>query len=214
MRIIQISGKGRVGKTTLAHLIAKACFAKGYIPVIIPFAKSLKDEAKSLGYDKDTDPENYRKFCQKLGAERRKENEDYWVTRTFGEIQEYMVKELDNKKQNKDHWEYVIIQDDVRYMNELALGRDLVATQIFIDSGNRRLEDQDGEWRTHESETLANVVEESFSKNSSDYEELFDFVLVNGGSIKYLEQYVKDDLTDWLDLGFLELEEIKDDEAE
>ena len=41
MRIVQISGKGRVGKTTLANLIAKYSFNLGYIPVILPFVLKI-----------------------------------------------------------------------------------------------------------------------------------------------------------------------------
>ena len=53
MRIIQISGKGRVGKTTLAHLIAKYSFELGYIPVILPFADAIKQQAAALGITKE-----------------------------------------------------------------------------------------------------------------------------------------------------------------
>jgi molybdopterin-guanine dinucleotide biosynthesis protein len=211
MRIIQISGRGRVGKTTLAHLIAQESFKKGFIPVVLPFAKAIKDTAASMGFTKEVDSSQYRKFCQELGASKRAENEDYWVTQTFAQIQDYMVKELDNKKQNKTHWEYVIIQDDVRYMNELALGRDLVATQLFLDADSRKLEENNAEWRNHESEILANKTEESLSQTKSDYIDLFDFVISNGSSLNDLQQIVKEDIKDWLELGFLELEEVPDD---
>ena len=206
MRVIQISGKGRVGKTTLANLIAKYSFNLGYIPVILPFAQAIKDLANQQGITKESDSSKYREFCQELGASKRKEDEDYWVTRTFGKIQEYMVKEIDNKTEQKTHWEYVIIQDDVRYMNELALGRDLVATQIFLDSSGRKLEEADAEWRTHESETMANVIEDSLGNINSDYEDLFDIILDNGSSLTDLETEVKISLADWLELGYLELE--------
>jgi hypothetical protein len=123
-----------------------------------------------------------------------------------------MIKEIDNKKAGKTHYEYVIIQDDVRYMNELALGRDLVATQIFIDSGIRELSENNAEWRQHESEVLANLVEESFGSPNSEYEELFDIIIQNDGTPVELEKEVKENIKEWLDLGYIELEAY--DEAE
>lgn len=210
MRIIQISGRGRVGKTTLAKFIAKKAFDMGYIPVFLPFAESLKLEAESKGFGKDTNPVEYRKYCQELGASKRREDADYWVDKTYEKIQEYMVKELDKKASQDKNWEYLLIQDDVRFMNELVLGRDLAATQIFIDSGGRKLEDEDAPWRSHESETLANAVETSFCIMNSEYEDIFDDVVMNNASIKELEAEVKDKLTDWLDMGFLELEDVND----
>ena len=117
------------------------------------------------------------------------------------------LNEIDNKKQNKTHYEYVIIQDDVRYMNELALGRDLVATQIFLSAGDRKLEEHNAEWRNHESEILGNAVDEAIGKNNNDYDSSFDYIISNDGSTKDLEQLVKDNLDDWLDLGYMELEE-------
>ena len=208
MRIIQISGKGRVGKTTLANFIAKRAFDKGYIPVLLPFAASLKKAAEDAGFDKKTHPDEYRKYCQEFGAIKRAEDEDYWVNQTYEKIQEYMVLELDKKTHNNKYWEYLIIQDDVRFMNELALGRDLVATQIFVDSGGRILEEPKASWRNHESEILANAIEASFNFTHSEYEELFDVVISNGSTLKYLDKEVKDYLDEWLDMGFLELEDI------
>lgn len=206
MRIIQISGKGRVGKTTLANMIAKESFNRGFIPVIIPFAASIKQLAEEKGMSKEQNSTEYRKFCQDLGEAKRNEDEDYWVVKTFATIQEYMVKEIDNKKEAKEHWEYVIIQDDVRYMNELAMGREFVATQIFLSQGNRILSEPLAEWRLHNSEVLANACEET----PEAYDDLFDVTIFNDGSIKELEKEVKEYLGEWLELGYLELEAYDD----
>ena len=213
MRIIQISGKGRVGKTTLAHLIAKYSFELGYIPVILPFADAIKKQAAALGITKEKDSSAYREFCQQLGANRRSEDPDYWVVRSYESIQEYMIKELDNKKEGKTNFEYVIIQDDVRYMNELAFGRDIVATQIFLSQGIRKLEEEDADWRNHESETLANDIEHSYKKANiqGKYDDLFDVVVTNDGELDDLDYLVKQAIEYWLDIGYLELEEYNDD---
>ena len=213
MRIIQISGKGRVGKTTLAHLIAKYSFELGYIPVILPFADAIKKQAAALGITKEKNSSAYREFCQQLGANRRSEDPDYWVIRSYESIQEYMIKELDNKKDGKTNFEYVIIQDDVRYMNELAFGRDMVATQIFLSQGIRKLEEEDADWRNHESETLANDIEHSYKKANiqGKYDDLFDVVVTNDGELDDLDYLVKQAIEYWLDIGYLELEEYNDD---
>ena len=206
MRLIQISGKGRVGKTTLASLIAKHSFELGYTPIILPFAQAIKDQALKEGITKESDSSKYREFCQKLGADKRQTDADYWVVRTFEKMQEYMVKEIDNKKEEKTYYEFVIIQDDVRYVNELALGRELAATQIFISHGDRDLEEMQAEWRSHESETLANEIETSFTKPNSDYEDGFDVIIFNDGNLEDLDREVKNNIKDWLELGYLELE--------
>lgn len=207
MKIIQISGKGRVGKTTLANQIQKLAFELGYIPVIVPFANAIKTAAAVQGLTKENNPEEYRKFCQHIGAEKRKEDPDYWVVRSFESIQDLMLKEVDNKKENKKHWEYVVIQDDVRYMNEIAFGRELAAIQIFIDSGMRKLAEHDFEWRNHESEKLANEVEESFFKPNSNYEELFDVIIFNGGTLEDFIEEINESIEEWLDIASLEVEE-------
>jgi hypothetical protein len=211
MRIIQISGKGRVGKTTLAHLIAKYSLDLGYNPIILPFAAAIKKMAEEQGITKESDSSKYREFCQELGASKRAENSEYWIIKTFETLQEYMLKEIDNKQNVRSDFEYVIIQDDVRYMNELAFGRDLAATQIFVSEDDRNLPEHNAEWRNHESEDLANNYEKSFTKTlANNYEDLFDIVVFNGESTKELESFVKSNIKDWLDIGYIELEEIGD----
>jgi hypothetical protein len=213
MRLIQISGRGRVGKSTLAHLIATHSLDLGYIPIILPFAKAIKDAAAKQGLTKESNSKEYREFCQKLGAEKRKDDPDYWAVRTFETIQEYMVKEIENRKAKKENFEYIVIQDDVRYMNEIRLGRELAATQIFIESGERKLEEEGADWRNHESEVLANEIEKSFGKPNSNYEDLFDVIITNDETLKDLDKLVKNNIEEWLELGYLELE-FEDEETE
>jgi len=213
MRIIQISGKGRVGKTTLAHLIAKHAFDLGYIPVMLPFADGIKKLAAAQGITKEGDSSAYRDFCQNIGASKRAEDPDYWVTKSYETIQEYMIKEIDNKTAKKTNYEYVIIQDDVRYMNELAFGRELVATQIFLSQGTRKLNEHNAKWRSHESEAMSNQIEKDMliPAKQEDAEEAFDIIINNDGDLEELEHIVKQALKYWLDLGYLELEEYNED---
>lgn len=211
MRLIQIAGKGRAGKTTVANMISKYAFNMGYIPVIVPFAGAIKELAAKANLTKESNSAEYRKYCQQLGEEKRKEDCDYWVTRTFEKIQEYMVKELDNKSEGKKFWEFVIIQDDVRYTNEVALGKELAAIQIFIDPGHRELEEHNAPWREHESESLATLVEASLNLPKSEYEDMFDIFLDNSDSLVTLEEDIKDSLKLWLEIGYLDLEEYSEE---
>lgn len=209
MRLIQLSGIGRVGKTTAAHMICKAVFNLGYRPVIVPFAQAIKTAAAEKGITKEADSKKYRDFCQKIGAKERKKDPDYWVNKTGEVIHEYMLKEVDNKKLHTN-WEYVIVQDDVRYMNELAFGRNLAAIQLFIHAGDRVVQEADAEWRTHESETLANQVVAFMGSPNSEYDELFDTIIENSGSLTDLENMINENIKDWLDSAWIELEEMVD----
>jgi hypothetical protein len=207
MRLIQISGVGRVGKTTLAHMVCKEAFELGYRPVIIPFADAIKKAAAKKGLTKESNSEEYRKFCQKTGASKRKKNPDHWVDETEKAILEYMEKEVNNKRELLTNWEYVIVQDDVRYMNELAFGRKLAAIQLFVYAGDRQIPEHNAEWRTHESETLANQVSAFMGMANSEYDDLYDAVLYNSGTLEDLKEMVKTNIQDWLSSSWIELEE-------
>jgi len=185
MIVIMLGGKARVGKTTAANILKIIAENMGMKPVIVPFAKAIKDEAAKLGLSKETKPDQYRAFCQDLGERKRKENPDYWVE-CFNKTFEKLAKEENENLENnsKKYKERVIIIDDCRYMNEVAYGRKIGAKQIFIAHGSRQLEDHNGEWRNHESETMANKIELS----EKDYDQLFEFRLINDGSMdKYVE---------------------------
>jgi hypothetical protein len=93
-------------------------------------------------------------------------------------------------------------------MNEIALGRELAATQLFIDSGGRTLPEDDAEWRQHESEELANKVEDSFGLPNSQYEDIFDFIVVNNETKAELKADIVEMFDSIIDLGKLEIEEI------
>lgn len=209
MRLIQLSGIGRVGKTTAAHMICKAAFNLGYRPVIVPFAQAIKMDAAEKGITKEANSQKYREYCQAIGAKKRKEDPEYWVNKTYKTIHEYMLKEVDNKKSHTN-WEYVIVQDDVRYMNELAFGRNLAAIQLFIHAGDRVVDEANADWRQHESETLANQVVAFMGSPNSEYDELFDSVIENSGTLTELEEMIKENINDWLDSAWIELEEITD----
>lgn len=194
MKVIQISGVGRVGKTTLASLIAEYAVDQGFIPLMVPFAKALKEEAAELGYNKDDNPEEYRKFCQKHGAGRREEDPDYWVKKARIEIEKAKLSELERRRRGKRTWEHLILQDDVRYMNELAYGRDIGAYQIFVTPFERMIMEENDPWRHHESERLANLVEAGDRR----YTDVFHEYVINDKSIPKLNTFMKKHFFTWI----------------
>ena len=100
MKFIQICGAGRAGKSTTANMIYELAYENNYIPVVLPFAKALKAEAASKGFKKSVDPEGYRSYCQKWGAGRREEDQDYWVKKVHEEVT--ALKEAEHLKVDKE----------------------------------------------------------------------------------------------------------------
>lgn len=180
MITIVLVGKARVGKTTAAEHIA--AMAKKYFdckPVILPFAKALKDAAAAAGFTKESNPTEYRNFCQTQGEAKRTEDPDHWIKIFEEEWRTYAV--MDEKLMNNPSklWkERVVIVDDCRYLNELNLAKRLGAKIVFIAADKRVLEDNDAEWRKHDSETLANTLEQ----DTKDYESYLEFIVKNGGT--------------------------------
>ena len=193
MKFIQLCGAGRSGKSTIAKMLWNIAYEHNYIPIVLPFAKALKEEAAEYGFTKEDKPEEYRKYCQKWGAGRRKEDPDYWVKKVNECVLEYMLKELELSKTN-ERFEHLIIQDDVRYMNEIAYGRSVDAYQIFVTTGDRDLPELMDDWRNHESEQLAFKVE----LGDPDYTELFHEFLVNDGDYNLLNDTVNERFITWV----------------
>lgn len=188
MIVVFFAGKARVGKTTAANLMLKFAKKNDMSPVILPFAKAIKDEAERHGLSKELNPEGYRTFCQDIGASRRAEDPDYWIKQFNQEL--IKLQEKDNEMMNDPTrlWrETVVIVDDCRYLNELEYGRKIGAQLIFISSGGRQLSDNDAEWRNHESEVVANTFD-----SLTDCENMFDWIIKNGQSQKAFEQKLKD----------------------
>lgn len=176
MMLLMLSGKARVGKTTSAQLISEHAYKKGYSPVLLSFATVLKEEVtKNTQWTKENNPSEFRIACQKLGADRRKEDPNYWVKALQKRLKEIKVADAASLESDPQVWhEKMVIVDDCRYMNEVIFGRKVGACQIFVSHGSRKLEDHNGEWRQHESETMANSTEEAGKS-----QDLFHFLLSN-----------------------------------
>lgn len=196
MITLLIAGQARVGKTTAANYIANLAKKQEYKPIILPFAQAIKDEAAANGLTKENNPEEYRKFCQSIGEGRRKENPDHWINMFKEKWLELHNKDKEAAQSTAKIWkETVVIVDDCRYLNELNFGKSINAKTIFISRGSRVLEDQDADWRNHESEMMANLYE----AGDKDYQDIFSYIVKNEGTIKDYHSKLKDRLLNWLD---------------
>ena len=194
MLIIMISGKARVGKTTLAKWLSEYAYNEGYTPVILPFAQALKEEAEKRGYSKDKNPEEYRAFCQTLGSEARKEDENFWVKKFKEKVKFMYEQEQKALSEDPDTWhEKVIIVDDCRYMNEVAAARDLKALTIFVSHEDRVLPEDSAEWRNHESEAMSNAME----SNDKNYTDIFNYLIRNNSTEKKYKEKAKEKFEEW-----------------
>lgn len=189
-----IGGKARVGKTTLAKWLSEYAYNEGYTPVLLPFAQALKDEAEERGFSKDKNPEEYRAFCQTLGSDMRATDPDFWVKKFKDKIKFLYEQEKKALEKDPDTWyEKVVIVDDCRYMNEVAAARDLRALTVFVSHGDRILPEASAEWRNHESEAMANALE----NKDKNYSEVFHYLIRNDGTEKKYKEKATQRFEEW-----------------
>lgn len=191
MITILLAGQARVGKTTAANIIAKLAKKWDMKPIILPFAKAIKDEAAAAGLTKDANPVEYRQFCQNIGGGKRSEDPDYWIKK-FREQLAVLQKKDDAAAQDETKiWsETLVIVDDCRYLNELNFGRSIGARTILISKGSRELAESNASWRHHESEDMAN----QFEAGNKDYQDIFEFIIRNEGSEDDFKKKLKERL--------------------
>ena len=194
MKMIAFAGRAGVGKTTIVRELMRLLYEAKYSPIYIPFAKELKEEAKALGYDKETNPKQYRKHCQELGAAKRKENPDYWLERW----EEHVEKALLEEDTSDSSYERVILVDDCRYLNETERIKSRGGKVIFVSGGDRTLVDETGEWRTHESEALANLTDRTLQYKHDMISPFCEYYW-NTESLEELEEDVSLIFEEWLE---------------
>lgn len=153
MRVIGLLGLATAGKTTLAEMMAKRIFDDGYgVPSLLSFAGPLKNASAMIGASKERKPHLYRKLCQQIGSALR--DPEYLIGYTglnyFIDLMRERMMELDDDIST----ERFVIIDDVRFMNEVELVRELGGQLIYCDASKRGVIG-DGELYKHESEQLA-----------------------------------------------------------
>lgn len=174
MYLFVIAGKARVGKTTLADIVARESFNMGYTPVILPFAEPIKSQAAAKGITKEDDSEAYRKYCQEIGQSMRDQNEDHWVNLWRMEVSELLAK-------SDESFPTVVIVDDCRYPNELRAAMEMKGLLWCIHSGDRELPEENAEWRNHASEEMGNTLNNTADPDLID---MFDFHISNDDTLK------------------------------
>lgn len=181
MQVILIGGVAQAGKTTLAKFMAQQAYLAGLNPVILPFAKPLKDAAEAAGFTKDKDPEGYRNYCQTHGDECRRSDPDYFVKKWMETVDKLAFQEslaLEGYTETGPVWrETVVIVDDCRFINELAHAAEYNAKTVFVTPGKRLIGTEDKEWTAHVSEQLAMSIEDGTA--SEDVKALFHYRVVN-----------------------------------
>lgn len=200
--MIIIAGPAGAGKTTLAKMIAEQAFELGFIPELLSFAGALKDKAKKMGFDKETHPKQYRKFCQEEGKSKRDTNPNYWVNEFKKKLDTVISKESSDLNDNKKYWERCVIVDDCRYPNEVEFGLSNKATMLFISYGDRKNPRKNEEWMNHESEELNKIVDEKPEKFSA----VFPYILDNNGTIEDLSIVAQDMTATWCNVEDAEVQ--------
>ena len=182
MNVVGFAGPARVGKSAVTSHLAKVARDAGWRVQIIPFAKPLKYEAERRGFGKEENPDGYRKFCQEYGADKRAEDENYWLNewRTLVHNEWHRAKE-------QDCGPLLIIADDVRYDNEHQEISQNGGNLVFLHPGDRVLEEADAEWRTHESEMMANTL----IGNEDMRKQLFPYTMFNSKDLVEVEAWAK-----------------------
>lgn len=185
MIIIGFSGRARTGKSTLSRHLYDAAHDAGWDVEIKPFAGPLKRHVvEDMGYAKEKDPDNYRKFCQEIGASKRAENPDHWVNLWYEDMKAEYKKEMEEAVRPR-----LYLVDDVRYPNELKKLAEMGAITCFIKHADREIEDPDGEWRNHNSEELANNGEKCRDETLKSLG--YDWVVYNNRPEKEIAKWAK-----------------------
>lgn len=147
--IILLSGQARVGKTTMAKMLADNLFNMGNIPVLMSFADPIKEDLKAIGILKG-DPK-YRDSAVALGEAERLKNPDVFVEKALNKIKEYTDKHGLTK--------HVFIFDDCRFLNELKIApEESIFTIGLIPEYQADLEEPLADYRWDQAEAMARIL--------------------------------------------------------
>lgn len=179
--IVLVGGRAGEGKTTFSNMCIEFLNEKNKKGTILPFAKGVKDVARSMMWDGEKDDKG-RKLLQVIGGAGRDYNIDTWVSATANSILT-LPKSVD-----------VIFVDDWRFPNELKFMRN-----SFDEVAAVRI------WRRDEDCLLYGTPlwDDPSETSLPDEEEYYDVFVHNIGTLENLrnsaETFVKTQLLPFLD---------------
>lgn len=169
MKVILLSGKAESGKTYHANIICEMLNNMGYIAVVVPLAKKLKEQAKMLGWDGKKD-ERGRTLLQKLSDPiKAYHGKDCYARWALQDAFEECV-----KKDTHNEGKYVLICDDVRMRDEIDFFDDFQKISVRIK--------RPGHVSSLSEEQLNDKTETALD----DYN--FDMEVINQGVPQYAEK--------------------------
>lgn len=128
MKVILLSGKAESGKTYHASILCEKLNKMGYIAVVTPLARRLKEQAKMLGWDGKKD-ERGRTLLQKLSDPIKDyHGRDCYARWALQDAYEACVA----KDEFHDEKNYVMICDDVRMIDEMKFFDDFQKITVRI----------------------------------------------------------------------------------
>ena len=164
--LIGIHGRQLAGKTEYARMLAKH---SGRPVKILPFAKPLKDIARSMGWDGKKDKRG-RRLLRVLGTEAGRDYDpETWVRMWRGIAPTELHAHL-------------VVADDLRFLNEFDAVRELGGVLVKI----KRKAVEPRRWQR----VLYFLL--PFLQHRSEVplpDDLFDLVIENDGSLAQLEQH-------------------------
>ncbi len=145
--VILLTGPARVGKTTMAKLLANELLNAGFNPVLISFADPIKKDLEKQGIVKGMDA--YRQAAIDYGTAARAMDPDYFV-----KAAKEKLGSLKEKYGNK----LIVIVDDCRYLNEflIAPAQNLLTFGLYPNTWKNLIE-YNAEFRADPSEALARI---------------------------------------------------------
>ncbi len=145
--VILLIGPARVGKTTMAKMLATNLLHQGFNPVLLSFADPIKEDLEKQGIVKGMPA--YRQAAIDYGTAARAMDPDFFVKR---------AKEKIEKLKEKHKEKMVAIIDDCRYLNEFLVHTPskMLLFGLYPDVW-KNIEDWNADFRSDPSEALARI---------------------------------------------------------
>lgn len=177
MIVVMVSGRAGEGKTTFSNVCINTLKHMEISSKIVPFAKGVKDVARSMGWDGIKD-EKGRTLLQQIGNCGRDYNPNVWADMAVKDLQ--LVESLEWKNDGKCQ---IVFIDDWRFPNEgnivAKVFKDIIKVRIVRDKKYHSLLGTPA--YNDCSETSLPSPEEDFK-----FSAFYDFIVINKEGIENL----------------------------